>query len=63
MAGAAMVIGSGLFVSTAQAAYTVTLVEQGTSVVATGSGTIDLTGLAPPVTTLITPRITPALGP
>ena len=34
-AGAAMLIGSGL--PPAQAAYIVTLVEQGTSVVATGS--------------------------
>jgi hypothetical protein len=40
-AAAAMLVGSGLSIPLAQAAYTVSLVEQGTSVVATGSGTID----------------------
>jgi hypothetical protein len=39
-----MLIGSGLS-APAQAAYTVTLVEQGTSVVASGSGSFDTTDL------------------
>jgi hypothetical protein len=41
--GVAMLIGYGPM---AQAAYTVMLQQEGTSVVATGSGTIDLTGLS-----------------
>jgi hypothetical protein len=41
----AMLIGSGLSAPPAQAAYMVTLEQVGTSVVAIGSGTIDLTGL------------------
>src|SRR6516225_9379219 len=41
--GGAMLIGSGL---SAQAGYTVTLAQVGRNVVATGSGTIDLTGLS-----------------
>jgi hypothetical protein len=41
----AMLIGAGLS-APAQAAYTVTLAQVGTSVVATGSGTLDLTGLS-----------------
>ncbi len=44
--GMAMLIGPGLAASPAQAAYIVTLVQQGSNVVATGSGTIDLTGLS-----------------
>ena len=44
-AGAAMLIGGGLSAPPAQAGYIVTLTQQGTSVVATGSGTIDLTDL------------------
>ena len=43
--GVAMLFGTGLCASEAQAAYTVTLTQQGPNVVATGSGTIDLTGL------------------
>jgi hypothetical protein len=43
--GAVMVIGCGLSDPPAQAAYIVTLAQQGTSVVATGSGTIDTAGL------------------
>jgi hypothetical protein len=43
---AALILGSGLFASSAQAGYVVTLQELGTDVVATGSGPIDLTGLA-----------------
>jgi hypothetical protein len=44
--GAAMLIGSGLSAPSAEAAYIVTLTEDGSgNVDATGSGTIDLTGL------------------
>ena len=41
--GVTMLIGSGV---SAQAAYTVTLTQQGPNVVASGSGTLDLTGLS-----------------
>jgi hypothetical protein len=41
----ALLIGFGLSAPPAQATYTVTLTEVGSNVVATGSGTIDLTGL------------------
>jgi hypothetical protein len=44
--GVAMLTGYGLSVTPAQAGYVVTLTEQGTDVVATGSGPIDLTGLS-----------------
>ena len=44
--GVAMLIDSGLSSPPAQAAYTVTLTQAGSNVVATGSGTIDLTGLS-----------------
>ena len=43
--GAALLLGSGLFTSPAQAGYVVTLQEVGSDVVATGSGPIDLAGL------------------
>jgi hypothetical protein len=42
----AMLIGSSLSAPSAQAGYIVTLTQQGGNVVATGSGTIDLTGLS-----------------
>jgi hypothetical protein len=45
--GVAMLIGGGVSAQPAQAAYTVTLEQMGSNVVATGSGTIDLTGLSP----------------
>ena len=45
--GVAMLIGCGLCAPPAQAGYMVTLEQVGTDVVATGSGTIDLTGLMP----------------
>jgi hypothetical protein len=41
----AMLVGCGLFGAPAQAAYIVTLMQEGPDVVATGSGTINLTGL------------------
>jgi hypothetical protein len=45
-AAAAMLVVSGLSIPSAQAGFIVTLVEQGTGVVATGSGTIDTTDLS-----------------
>ena len=44
----AMLIGSDLSAPPAQAAYIVTLEQMGTSVAATGSGTLDLTDLSGP---------------
>ncbi len=44
--GVAFLIGSPTSILLAQAAYVVTLTQQGPNVVATGSGTIDLTGLS-----------------
>ena len=44
--GAAMLLGSGLLASPAQAGYVVTLQEVGSDVIAIGSGPIDLTGLS-----------------
>jgi hypothetical protein len=44
--GAAMLIGCGLSAPPAQAGYVVTLTQEGTDVVATGMGPIDLTGLS-----------------
>ena len=43
--GAAMLTGYGLSAPPAQAGYVVTLTQQGSDVVATGSGPIDLSGL------------------
>jgi hypothetical protein len=44
--GAAMLFGSGLSAPPVQAAYIATLEQVGSNVVATGTGTIDLTGLS-----------------
>ncbi|MGH7103203.1 MAG: PEP-CTERM sorting domain-containing protein [Acetobacteraceae bacterium] len=44
---AAVLLGCGLAALPAQADYVVTLTQVGSNVVATGSGTIDLTGLSP----------------
>jgi hypothetical protein len=44
--GMAMLVGCGLAAPPAQAGYVVTLTQEGTDVVATGSGPIDLTGLS-----------------
>jgi hypothetical protein len=44
--GVAILMGSGLSAPPVQAAYTVTLAQEGSNVVATGSGTIDLAGLS-----------------
>jgi hypothetical protein len=43
--GAALLIGSGLSASPSQAAYVVTLTQEGPNVVASGSGTINTTAL------------------
>lgn len=43
--GVAAVIGSALYAPPAQAGYIVTLAQEGSNVVASGSGTIDLAGL------------------
>lgn len=43
--GAAILLGLGLGVSPAQAAYVITFDQVGSNVVATGSGSLDLTGL------------------
>jgi hypothetical protein len=43
--GVAMLSGYGLSAPPAQAGYVVDLTQQGSNVVATGSGAIDLTGL------------------
>jgi hypothetical protein len=45
IAGVALAAGLGLSVAPAQAGYVVTLTQEGTDVVATGSGPIDLTNL------------------
>jgi PEP-CTERM motif len=46
-AGLAMLIGFGLCVPAAQAAYTITIAQAGSNVVATGAGSINYTALAP----------------
>ena len=67
--GAVMVIGSSLSAPPAQAGYIVTLTQAGTSVVASGSGLIDLTGLtfessASNITIAINPSVgTMVIGP
>jgi len=43
--GTSMLAGAGVFAPSAQAAYIVTLAQEGRNVVATGSGSIDLTDL------------------
>ncbi len=60
--GAAILIGSGLSTPPAQAGYIVTLVQQGNDVVATGSGTIDLTGLSFSATSNSVGSISPVNG-
>lgn len=60
--GAAMLIGFGLFAPPAQAAYTVTLEQEGPNVVAMGSGTIDLTGLTFITSGTTVPQIAPTFA-
>jgi PEP-CTERM motif len=58
--GLALLIGSGLSAATAQAAYMITLTEVGSNVVATSSGSLDLTGLSlQPTITVTAPFINP----
>jgi MYXO-CTERM domain-containing protein len=58
--GVAMVIGSSLSVPPAQAGYIVTLTQQGASVVASGSGSIDLADLSADSTGFASAEIDPA---
>ena len=60
--GVAMLTGYGLSVTPAQAGYVVTLTQQGTDVVATGSGPIDLTGLSFSNTALAAAFLHPSNG-
>jgi hypothetical protein len=54
---AAILFGCGLLASPAQSGYIVTLTQQGTSVVATGSGSIDVTDLSADGTGLVSAEI------
>jgi hypothetical protein len=64
--GAALLIGAGLSAPTAQAAYVVTLTQEGPNVVAIGGGTINTTDLTfyydPSDTAGLTARVTPYLA-
>jgi hypothetical protein len=60
--GMAMLIGGGLAAPPAQAGYVVTLTQEGTDVVATGSGPIDLTGLSFDLSGTNGPVMIPASG-
>jgi hypothetical protein len=53
-------VGSSVITSPAYAGYLVTLEEVGSDVFATGSGSLDLTGLTISEGTSISPRINPA---
>jgi hypothetical protein len=57
--GAIMLTGLGLAVPPAKAAYIVTLEQVGANVVATGSGTIDLTDLMFAGSVLVSPQVGP----
>jgi len=58
----AVLISCGLAASAAQAGYVVALVQQGSDVVASGSGELDLTGLSYQVTGFIGPVMFPDEG-
>lgn len=60
--GMALLVGAGLSAPPAQAAYTVTLMQQGSNVVATGSGAIDLTGLSFDLGSAVTALIDPGIA-
>jgi hypothetical protein len=60
--GVTLLLGSGLILSPAQAAYIVVLEEVGNDVVATGSGTLDLGGLTFLATSAARGIITPNIG-
>jgi hypothetical protein len=62
LAALASLIGFGLSARPAQAGYLVTLLQQGTDVVATGSGTIDLTGLSSSGTSVDRGFVRPSTG-
>ena len=57
----AIVIAWGLSAQPARAGYIVTVQEVGANVVATGTGAIDLTGLTPRFTAVLSPLIWPSL--
>lgn len=59
---AAMMLGGGLPAPPAQAAYTVTLQQQGSDVVATGAGTLDTTDLGEGVIDTDQARMNPMSG-
>ena len=60
--GATMLVGVSLVAPPAQAAYIVTLLQAGSNVVATGSGTIDTAGLSPAGSSSAAPGIVPTSG-
>ena len=60
--GATMLVGVSLVAPPAQAAYIVTLLQAGSNVVATGSGTIDTAGLSPAGSSSATAGIVPSFG-
>lgn len=62
--GAALLLGSGLHASPAQAGYVATLAEVGNDVVTTGSGGIDLTGLVfdPSILPILSSEMSPVSG-
>jgi hypothetical protein len=60
--GMALLLGSGLLASPAQAGFVLTLEQQGNDVVATGSGPIDLTDLIAAGTGSNSSVILPQLG-
>ena len=60
--GVAMMFGFGLFAPLAQAAYFVTLAQQGSDVVASGGGTIDLTDLVAGASGATSANMSPLFG-
>src|SRR4051812_36977784 len=60
--GPALVFGGGLSAPPAQAAYTVTLQQQGSDVVATGAGTLDTTDFGDGVSYIDQARMNPMSG-
>src|SRR5215467_14468710 len=60
--GIALLIGFGPVAPAAQAAYIVNLLQEGSDVVAAGSGSIDLTGLTFVVVVVSDPIISPSSG-
>lgn len=60
--GAALLLGAGLRAPPVQAAFVETLTQQGSNVVATGNGTIDLAGLSYSVSGSASAEMSPGLG-